>query len=60
VALVLATRDEVRRGVDAGYLAAFEIARENSLAVLAEVGAGIQLHVVLLNLFIDGLFALLV
>jgi hypothetical protein len=55
VALVLATGYEVGRGVDAGYLASFEIARENFLSVPAQVGAGIQLHVVLLNLLIDGL-----
>jgi hypothetical protein len=43
VALVLATAYEVGRGVDAGYLASFEIARETFLAVPAQVGAGIQL-----------------
>jgi hypothetical protein len=54
----LTTGYEVWTGVDSGNLAALEITHEYLLAVLIQVGAGIQLDVVLLDLFIDGLFAL--
>ena len=59
-ALVLAAGNEVRRGVHPGHLAAFEDVSELFLTVVLPVGAGRELHVVLLNLIVDGLFALLV
>jgi hypothetical protein len=57
-ALVLATSYEVWPGVHSGDLAAFQIAHEDLLAVPIQIGGGVQLHVVLLDPFVDGLFAL--
>jgi hypothetical protein len=58
--LVLAPGYEVGRGVHSGHLPAFEDVSELVLTVLLPVGTGRELHVVLLNLIVDGLFALLV
>jgi hypothetical protein len=59
-ALVLAAGNEVGRGVHPSDLPAFEDVSELLLAVVLPVGAGRELHVMLIHLIIDGLFALVV
>lgn len=57
-AFVLAAGDEISGRVHSADLAAFQIAVEHPLAVLGPVCAWAQLDVVLLDLFVDCLFAL--
>jgi hypothetical protein len=52
-ALVLAAGHVVRRRVHSGDLPAFEVASKKGFAVRVQVGAGSQLHVVLMNRVVD-------